>query len=81
MHGSPDSCVTCGVFRDNSGTYCEGIGFKYRRHTIVVDIGVDDNLQGEEKVQKVSLCAAGLCRDRLLVDGCSKTQFIFSPGC
>lgn len=47
----------------------------------MVDIGVDDNLQGEEKVQKVSLWAAWLCRDKLLVDGCSKTQFIFSPGC
>lgn len=36
-----------GQMWDHNGTYMEGIGFRYQDHTVVVDLGEDDNIQGE----------------------------------
>ena len=36
-----------GQMWDHNGTYMEGIGFRYQDHTVVVELGEDDNMQGE----------------------------------
>lgn len=47
------------VMWDHHGTYMDGVGFRYRKHRITVDLGADDNLAGE--------CTSTLCKHCILI--------------